>query len=90
MLVPGLVLLLHVTGLVSHTVAVLHPCWREAPGCVRVLAGAASLLVVIHIKSYTDIFRFYVLRFRLLAPRKIDYQERTRRHNPDHPGLIPV
>ena len=52
-LVPGLVLLLHVTGLIPHTVAVLHPSWRETPGGVRVLAGAASLLVVI--QCYTGI-----------------------------------
>ena len=36
-LVPGLVLLLHVAGLVSHTVAVLQGGQTEA----RVLAGAA-------------------------------------------------
>ena len=42
-LVSRLVLLSHVTGLVPHAVAVLHPDRREAPGSVAVLAGAPAL-----------------------------------------------
>ena len=44
MLVAGLVLLSHVTGLVPHAVTVLHPDWREAAReVVAVFAGATAL-----------------------------------------------
>ena len=48
-LISRLVLLLHVTGLVPHTVAVLQGCWRQTPGVVRVFAGTSSLLYSINI-----------------------------------------